>query len=313
MQQRKPKLPRLLPLKRFDYKLVQERFEGLLINVDRDLQRRTDQAERARNFPASRCLTLLDVMVRFAINSYHAALYLMAETPEDPARRKGYSLIIAPVNRQLLDLLFSLVYMLDDFPFRSLSYQRAGWREVVEEYHKFKSEFSREREWKPYFASGKHVIDFYGELFGISERERRNPALIPYWKHTFELKNEKTPSRPFLRWLDRWLYGDTSAQAHLSFGGVLSIAPILVAELVGGQSQEVVEEYMIHQYRFHQFSRTGLIVLAILTEINRHCRLGNDEQVAYLWKMLVEHVPEGRDMFKARYETMVSLESVTRS
>jgi hypothetical protein len=29
-------------------------------------------------------------------------------------------------------------------------------------------------------------------------------------------------------------------------------------ELVGGQSQEVVEEYMIHQYRFHQFYRTSI-------------------------------------------------------
>ncbi|MFY9911043.1 MAG: hypothetical protein WCF22_12965 [Candidatus Sulfotelmatobacter sp.] len=300
------KLPRLQPLKRFDYKLVQERFDGLLINVDRDLQRRTDQAERLRNRTSARCLTLLDVMVRFAINAYHAVLYVLAETPEDPARRMGYSLVIAPVNRQLLDLLFSLVYMLDDFPARSLRYQRAGWREAVEEYHKFKSEYSNAREWRPYFTNAKRGVDFYGQLFGVTAKEKRKPSLIPYWKHPFELKDEKTPSRPFLRWLDKWLYGDTSAQAHLSFGGLLPIAPFLVAELVGGQSQEVVENYMIHQYRFHQFSRTGLVVLAIATEINQYCHLGNDGQVAYLWKMFVEHVPEGKDMFKARYERMTT-------
>ncbi len=244
-------------------------------------------------------------MVRFATNAYHAALYLMAETPDDPARRNGYSLIIAPVNRQLLDLLFSLVYMLDDFPNRSLQYQRAGWRESKEEYQKFKTEFARDPEWKAYFISAKRGIDFYGDLFGLTEKEERKPSLIPYWTHPFELKNEQTKSRSFLRWLDKWLYGDTSAQAHLSFGGLLRVAPILVAELVGGQSQEMAEEYMIHQYRFHQFSRTALVVLAIATEVNGYCNLGNDERIAYLWKLFVGHVPEGKDMFKARYEAIV--------
>ena len=180
---RKLALPRLKPLKRFDYKLIQERFEGLLINIDRDLQRRTDQAERSRNIPSARCLTLLDVMIRFAINSYHASLYLMAETPEDPARKMTYSLIIAPVNRQLLDLLFSLVFMLDDFPARSLQYQRAGWRELKEEYQKLRTEYGKHPEWKDYFQAMKRGIEMFADLFGITPEENKNPARIPYWKH----------------------------------------------------------------------------------------------------------------------------------
>jgi hypothetical protein len=142
----------LRPLKRFDYKLVEAKLDGLLFNVDRDLQRNIRRAESANNMEVSRCLTLLDVMLRFANNSYRAVRYVMAETPDDPARKPNYALIIAPVNRQLLDLLFSLVYMLDDFPTRSLQYQRAGWREATEEYHEFKTEFSRDPEWKAFFV-----------------------------------------------------------------------------------------------------------------------------------------------------------------
>src|SRR5271157_4430522 len=161
-------------------------------------------------------------------------------------------------------------------------------------------------EWKPYFTSGKKVIGYYADLLSITPAERRRPALIPYWKHAFELKDERTKSRPFLRWLDKWLYGDTSAQAHLNFGGLLSVAPMLVAELVGGQTQEMAEERMLVQYKFQQFSRTALVVLAIATEIDNYYNLGNRGQAGYVWKMFVEHVPEGREMFEARYADLVS-------
>jgi hypothetical protein len=62
---------------------------------------------------------------------------------------------------------------------------------------------------------------------------------------------------------------------------------------------------MIHQFRFQQFSRTALVVLAIATEVSQYCKLQNDAQIAYLWHMFTEHVPEGKDMFKKRYEALL--------
>ena len=300
----------LKPLKRFDYKLVEAKLDGLLFNVDRDLQRNIRHAESTNNMEASRCLSLLNVMLRFASNSYRAVRFVLADTPEEPARKPNYALIIAPVNRQLLDFLFSLVYMLDDFPTRSLQYHRAGWREASEEYHKFKSEFSRDPEWKAFFANFSKGLGQLAPLFRITEREKKNVKLIPYWKHPGELKDEQTSCRNFLRWLDKWLYADTSAQSHLSFGGLFMVSPFLVAELVGGQSQEIVENRMIHQYRFHQFSRTALVTLAIATEIDCYCNLGNREVIAYLWALFSEHAPEGKEMYGARYEEKLSSRSV---
>jgi hypothetical protein len=296
------------PLKMFDYRLVQEKFEGLLINIDRDLQRRARESSDLRNLKAGRCLVLLNVIVRFARNAYRAMGYLMAQTPEDPSRSPTYALVLPPVNRQLLDLLFSLVYMLDDFEARSLQYQRAGWREARNELHKFKTEFSRDPEWQPFFQNFKRGLETLIPLLGISAEEQKDPSLIPYWKHPGELKDEKTKSRPFLRWLDKWLYGDTSAQAHLSFGGLFMVSPFLVAELVGGQSQEIVEDRMIHQYRFQHFSRTAFVTLAIVTEIDSYCKLGNRAAISYLWTMFAEHASEGKEMYRKRYEALLSSE-----
>ena len=141
-----PRRTKPKPLRSFDYKLVQERLDGLLINVDRDLQRAVTNARANQPEISPRALTLLDIFVRFVRNAYHALGYIVADTPEDPQRNPNYALIIPPVNRQLLDLLFSLVFMLDDFEIRSLQYQRAGWREGNEEYQKFKTEFSSDPE-----------------------------------------------------------------------------------------------------------------------------------------------------------------------
>ena len=143
------------PLREFNYKLVEERMDGLLINIDRDLQKRGNQALRANALDDERCILLLNLMIRFAKNSYDAVRYVTGNTPEDARRRPNYVMVVPAINRQLMDLLFSLVYMLDDFRVRSLQYQRAGWRELDHEYRMFREQFSKDVEWKQHFVNVK--------------------------------------------------------------------------------------------------------------------------------------------------------------
>lgn len=140
--------------------------DALLFNVDRHLQRL--KAQQSHNPTADRCLSLLDVLLRFARNSYHAAWFLTADTPPDPDRKPNYVLVVPSINRQLLDLLFSLVYMLDDFEARSLQYQRAGWREAREEYQKFKTQFSVDPAWTQHFMNLKDNLAMMVSAFGIT-------------------------------------------------------------------------------------------------------------------------------------------------
>jgi hypothetical protein len=295
-----PKIRLSKPLRRFDYQLVQARMDGLLFNVDRHLQRLKGQ--QRHNQTADRCLSLLDVLLRFARNSYHAVWFLTADTPPDHHRRPNYVLVVPSINRQLLDLLFSLVYMLDDFEARSLRYQRAGWREAREEYQKFKTHFSANPAWKQHFMNLKDNLTMMVSAFGITPEQQQDPSSIQYWRHPGELKDEQTPSRPFLRYLDKWLYADTSAQAHLSFGGLIPVAVFLVADLVGGQAQQFVEERIIQQYRFMHTSRTAIVTLAIATEIDVYLKLGYKGDALYLWRVFCDYVEEAKEMFENRYD-----------
>jgi hypothetical protein len=286
--------------------MVQDRLDGLLLNIDRDLQRSLHNAVAGNKPESAGKVILLDTFVRFATNAYRGIRYLVADTPEDPARKPNYVLLVPPINRQLLDLLFTLVYMLDDFDNRSLEYQKAGWREAWDDYQKHKNEFNRNPEWNDFLSAYRAGLTKIKEVLQITGAESLNPKAIPYWKHPFELAEEPTTSRPFLRWLAKWLYRDTSAQSHLSYGGLLAIAPLLMSELVGGQNQVLAEGRFYQMYRFHQASRSAIIVLALLTEIDVYCKLGNSVATKYLWTIFSEYVPEAKEMHVARYRALLS-------
>jgi len=279
--------------------------DGLLINVDRDLQRLGNEALRRGERDAERCILLLDLFVRFARNSYDAVRYLAGNTPEDPRRKPNYVMVVPAINRQLLDLLFSLVYMLDDLSARTLQYQRAGWRELDQEYRMFKTQFSKDPDWRQHFKNVKGVLDGMVSRFGITDAEFKDPSRIPFWKHPFKLKDEQTKSRQYLRYLEKWLYGDTSAQAHLSFGGLVMVGPFLVADIIGGQDEEWVKNRIIHQYHFRHFSRTAIVSLAIATEIDAYLRLGNAATASYLWNIFAEYSAEAKEMIQHRYERLL--------
>jgi hypothetical protein len=292
------------PLRNFDYKLVEAKMDGLLFNVDRHLQRLI--AQNARNPPANRCLSLLNVLLRFTRNSYNAVRFVTADTPADHNRKPNYVLVVPAINRQLLDLLFSLVYMMDDFEDRSLQYQRAGWRESLEDYQQIKNRFSAEPEWAAHIGNLKSNLGMMVSEFGITPEQQRKPKSIPFWKHPFQLAGEKTKSRPFLRYLNKWLYADTSAQAHLSFGGLVHVGIFLIADVVGGQPQQFVEDRIIHQYRFVHISRTAIVTLAIATEIDANLKLGYKDAELYLWGIFGDYVAEAREMFEHRYQQLLS-------
>jgi hypothetical protein len=294
------------PLREFNYTLVQERMDGLLINIDRDLQKVGNRAAATNARDHERCFSLLNLMIRFARNSYDAVRYVAGTTPEDSRRRPDFVMVVPPINRQLLDLLFSLVYMLDDFSARSLQYQRAGWRELEEERRMFLGAFSKDAEWKPHFRNLKNVSAELIRYLSISTTEQSNPSLIPYWKTPYQLMQEDTSSRPFLRYLERWLYADTSAQAHLSFAGMAKVGPFLVAEIVGGQDAEWVANRIIKQYHYIHFTRTALVTLAIATEIDCRCALGNLESAAYLWNIFAEYSAEAKEMLEHRYTALLA-------
>src|SRR5713226_8661730 len=99
---------KLRPLKQFDFQLVQPKLDGLLFNIVRDLQKRVRELSAKQQWHESQQLVGLSVAALFTKNSYNSVRYLVADTPEDHQRKPNYVLVVPAINRQLLDLLFTL-------------------------------------------------------------------------------------------------------------------------------------------------------------------------------------------------------------
>jgi hypothetical protein len=295
----------LKPLERFDYGLVAPKIVGLNFNLDRDIRKRIEEAEKRADADADRCLTLLSLMLRFAYNSYETVLYLAGDIPEDPRRKPNYVLVVPNINRQLLDLLFSLVYMLDDFRPRSLAYQKAGWRDMHEEVEKFKESFASDPEWASYFTMMEKMLAATADRHSLSKEEQKDPSLVPYWDTPYRLlkKVRKNPAlcAPFLEYLEKWLYKDTSGQSHLTFGGLFKVSPFLLADIFGKDEVEKVNDRPMKIYHFQQISRAAISFLAIATEIDTFCRFGNGESINYIWAMFSGYAAEAKEMWDIRY------------
>ncbi len=292
----------LKPLKGFDFGLVSNKLDGLLFNVNRDLERRAGESLQRGHLAMENCFSLLRMFVNFANNSYSAMRYLSADTPEDSKRDLKYVLVVPTVSRQLVDVLCTTVYMLDELVPRAKAYQRAGYRELRDVQHFYKTSFSGESEWKDYFNIVDAELGKIVEYMKITDKEVKNPKLIPYWKHPFELKNEQTKSRDYLRYLDKWVYSELSAQSHLSFAGLLRMWPVLAANDVGGEAKQMVDSRYLPQFRGHVIGVMAVLTLAIATEVDTHCKLGNAQAADYLWIMFGEHILEAKEMYELRYE-----------
>jgi hypothetical protein len=69
--------------------------------------------------------------------------------------------------------------------------------------------------------------------FGISVAEQQDPNLVDYWKTPFKLSKRNGVSKPFLEFLEQWIYKDVSSQAHLGFAGLKKVSSFLVSDLLG--------------------------------------------------------------------------------
>jgi len=294
------------PLEVFDARIVQTPLQGLLRNMDSELARLLKQAMTSHNGEAERRLSLFLIMLRFTKNSYEAVSFLCSDSDDAPKRKREFALILPPTNRQLLDLLFTLVFMLDEFPARSMAYELSGYRQALEEYDKFQARYGMHPKWQAHLLTLREWLPTMEKYFSITSEQKANPAQIKYWRAPYKLMKTPTKSQPFMESLEKWLYGETSAQAHLNAAGLFSVAIFLISDFAPDDEQKTIAERNFEKYKFRHFSRTLITVLAIASEIDNFCQLKNRETLSHLWVLLGGYAEEADDVYKLRYQAMLA-------
>jgi hypothetical protein len=293
-------------MKEFDARTVQAPLQGLFRNMDCELARRLKKATELRDTEGERRSSLFLIMLRFTKNSYEAASFICSTMDETPKRKKEFALVLPPIGRQLLDLLFTLVFMMDDFPARSMDYERSGYRQAREEYDKFFARFGTHPMWQAHFQNLQGWLPTMERYLSITAEQRIKPTKIDRWHAPYRLMKKATKSKAFMEFLETWIYGETSAQAHLNAAGLLSVAMFLVPDFVSKVEPQIPLDRNLNLFTFRHFSRALATVLGIASEIENFSKLGSRQALVSLWVTLGGYAEEAKDMYTHRYQAMLT-------
>lgn len=298
---------KLPSLKEFDARIVQAPLQGLFRNTDSELARRLKKAMASHDRNAERALSLFLILTRFTKTSYESISFLASSADDSPRRRREFVLVLPPINRQLMDMLFNIVYITDDFPSRSLDYELYGYRQAREQYDRVYQRFGNLPNWQKHFEDQRGLLKTMETYLSISDEQKSDPTgTIRYWVGPARLIKRKTKSQQFLQFFNSWFYSETSAQAHLNPAGLFSVAMFLIAEFAPESARESVQGAMLEQFKFTHFSRALILVLAVLSEINGFCHLGNRDDLARVWGLLSGYAAEADDVYKERYQKLLT-------
>jgi hypothetical protein len=293
------------PLEQFNFAVVQEPLTGLLRNVESDLRKRIDIIGRIDDLDEQRRVILLMIMLKFAINSYLAVSFLLSDVDQHPRRIPQFVLVVPPINRQLMDLWFSLVYIMDDLGPRALAYDQCGYRELGEEINRMKARYGADPNWRPWFQDMQDLMTMMEQQIPLTPAQKTNPSLIPYWLTPFKLAKQPGKSQNFLQFIEQLLYHDTSAEAHLKPGGLFASGSFLLKDIAPEHIKRQLENRNIHQYKFRHFCRTVVALLGIVSEIELFGRFGNHEQLAKVWTLLAGYNADAKDVYETKYRQLL--------
>jgi len=319
------KAQKLPELTAFDYSKVQRPIEGLFRNTTEDLLRKIAPFalhEQQQHF-------LLYLFIRIAQVLYSAAVFIIADQPPEPARNPKYALILPSINRQLIDLYVTLLYILDDFLPRVRQYQQSGWKDLKKHTESEIEQHGKDPVWAEHIRSLQSALDSAAIAYDVTREQQNDWRSIPWWdtpnrmKGKLEQKAMRHAKYPgtapsltkneatILHIIYEW-WGGTSQIAHMAFSGVLEITPhVMATDLMGGASNPALEEYKLQSFTFEHFQRTALLAFSVLTEVNLFMKLDNLDAIRSIWKKFIESTAatpapsEAREIYTVRYRELL--------
>ncbi len=112
----------------------------------------------------------------------------------------------------------------------------------------------------------------------------------------------RPPDREYLAYLNDWFYREMSAESHLSFFGLTKLGALLLRHDLPEQYSERVVNEFYPKHRAVQVSRTAILLLSLISEIENHFGFGLNLRAIELWRFLTDSVPEADEIFKKRYK-----------
>lgn len=296
------------PQDSLDFGVITEPLDSLLAALENKIER--EWPVRFASVHGARALFLLTL--RTAGATYRSVRWLCADKPPDPDRRLEYSISVPPLNRTILDSLFTLIFVLEDLRSRCEWFFKADWRETRLELNRHEGEYGHLPEWQEWLTRLRAYSDAGVTIAGVSPAEVAEPLSIPRWPNpggmiNYEVssKSPLPPTRSFLKYLNDWFYADLSQQSHLGGSGLMKRA----GALINDYRRDPGTEANLKRYKNSQVSQTVALILALASEIEAHLNFGLRERSQYVWGVVTPYIVVAGELYEKRYASLLGMSS----
>ena len=290
--------------KAVNFKVLGEPLNKLLTALGNKLSR--EWPARYRNVTGARELYVMHL--RAAHKALLSAMYLCGDLPPDPRREAEFCVSLAPINRALLDSLFTVMFILEDLPSRCEWFNEAGWREGKLELDRYVAEYGQLPEWREWLSELITFVQSGISLFRLTPQQTSNPKALRSWLTPGAICNYGVspsapldPTRAFMKYLNDFFYIDLSQQVHLTPWGTMKRTGFLLDEVRADPSFDT----QVKKYRYIQVGHTVVLALALASEIEAHFNFGLRKDAAYAWSLAASLIAIADEMYKKRYQELL--------
>lgn len=289
-----------------DWKVIGEPLDQTLEAVENKIER--DWPRKLSYYGGSQELVLFTL--KAARNTYMSIRWICADKPYYEDRKLEYSVSVPPLARTIVDHIFTLVFVSEDVINRSQWYYKSGWRELKEEFDRYKSKYAGNSDWTEWLKSFQERLELSKKSWGISEAEANNPKKIVWWPHPSKMLQgdfiKKHPFKDpqtikFLEFLRDWFYRELSAASHLTLPGLMKAGN----QLIKDQSDDKQRESLL-DFKSECLTTSVTLLLALISEIEAIARFGLEGKISYLWGILIQYWSDANELYDIRYSKLLT-------
>ncbi len=298
----------------FDYKLIRDDFHRLLVATGNRLEREWP----AKYAHAKDGQVVLLQFVRLAINTYKTIAFICSDVNDGADRDPRLALSVPPLNRTILEIIVSVLYLLEDLPRHTALFFRAAWRDEQEMLDKYQERYGGRPRWDAYIEQRLKTHAKAESQLHITADEKNDLNKILRWpkpaKVLRRLRSEYPHSNAisYIQFLDDWLYRELSTQAHVEPRGLAELGLHFLGmedlKAISGDNRDGIREKLdqkIEEFKIKEVWTAITLILSLVSEIELHFNYGQKDKLLFVWTLINAHNEISEEVYDERYKALL--------
>jgi hypothetical protein len=270
--------------------------------------------EGHERFPGSYISADIAVMLNQLLLTFDLLRFVNADEcrDNDPHYRHGYSFVVLPLIRTLIDGFYNITVLLDD-PGKARVFRLSGYKRMLAALMAAEELYGKESGWPEYIAQQRGFMRTGYTADGFSEehlQEKADWVLLGRY-----LQSPATADSDHKKLMRRFIHGPWrlySEISHVTFGGVHELFDVLNTGDAPHQYRSAILERAERSLTQH-LGRAAAVLLAVVSEIQVVYRFDGhnmNKRLHAMWRAMV-NFPDGAEMYSLHYKALMEANKIT--